>query len=162
MMCLKSLREWCVSKSIPISFVLFIASLFTDATRAQSSADFSSASAWQANGSLAQLGDGGIPESTGIINPYFANTGALGWLRDSSRIPSVLKYIQWYIQRINPSGSADVWGYGELVVGLSRRAEFEQRPRASLAVLVSRRFCTDVSCSARSCGGQRFAGDGSL
>jgi hypothetical protein len=74
--------------------------------------DFATASSWQSNGSLAQLRDGAIPESTGgTIDPYFANLGATGWLRDRSKIPNVRNYIQWYFDHINPSNTADVWGY---------------------------------------------------
>src|SRR5438270_6284628 len=103
------MRKLCVRlSSVVVAMMLFV---FARESFAQGGSDFSSASAWQSNGSMAQLADGGIPESTGspgVIDPYFANLGVLGWLHDTSKVASALKYIQWYVNRINPAGSPDV------------------------------------------------------
>lgn len=54
-----------------------------------------------------QLADGAIQYSSTVINPYFANYGALGWLRDPARYTAVKNYIAWYIAHLQPT---DRWG----------------------------------------------------
>ena len=48
-----------------------------------------------------QLPDGAILYSADGINPYFANLAAIGWLHDSSKIPQVEAWMQWYIDHVN-------------------------------------------------------------
>lgn len=54
------------------------------------------------------LGDGAILYSSSRINPYFANLGATGLLKDSARYPQVLAWMHWYINHLN---WPDKWGY---------------------------------------------------
>jgi hypothetical protein len=48
-----------------------------------------------------QLPDGAILYSADTIDPYFANLAAIGWLQDSSKIPQVEAWMQWYINHVN-------------------------------------------------------------
>jgi hypothetical protein len=60
--------------------------------------DLAKTSAWLEG---QQLPDGAILYSAKEINPYFANLAAIGWLRDSSKIPQVEAWMQWYISHLN-------------------------------------------------------------
>ena len=56
------------------------------------------------------LGDGAILYSSSRINPYFANLGATGMLKDSARYPQVQAWMRWYVNHLN---WPDRWGlYG--------------------------------------------------
>lgn len=56
------------------------------------------------------LGDGAILFSSSKINPYFANLGATGMLKDPARYPQVQAWMRWYINHLN---WPDKWGlYG--------------------------------------------------
>jgi len=48
-----------------------------------------------------QLSDGAIRYTSTGIEPYFANLSAIGWLTDSTKIPQVEAWMQWYIGHIN-------------------------------------------------------------
>jgi hypothetical protein len=55
-------------------------------------------SAWLAS---QQLTDGAIMYTPAQIEPYFANLAAIGMLSDSTRIPQVEAWMQWYIGHFN-------------------------------------------------------------
>jgi hypothetical protein len=48
-----------------------------------------------------QLTDGAILYTSTQIDPYFANLAAIGWLSDSTKIPQVEAWMQWYVGHLN-------------------------------------------------------------
>lgn len=67
-------------------------------------ANLNAASAWLAG---QQLADGAIIYTSTVINPYFGNYAAMGWLRDITRYAAVQAYLQWYVNHLN---ATDYWG----------------------------------------------------
>jgi hypothetical protein len=54
-----------------------------------------------------QLPDGAILFTSTAINPYFANLGAQGWTKDSSKYTLIEAWMHWYINHLN---FPDQWG----------------------------------------------------
>lgn len=60
--------------------------------------NLSKTSAWLAS---QQLSDGAIEYTSIQIEPYYANLAAIGWLTDSTKIPQVEAWMNWYIGHLN-------------------------------------------------------------